>query len=499
MNYANDDQIPFGNGPLDPNDLAREYGPAPNDQRHRLVVSGSRRPGRAVSAGRVVDDRVGRADGHPDARRAVAHSAAVAQCRRTAFHVGGRAERLHSRRERRGRRRRRTAADGVGQRALQRQLQLARPPAVARRSRSARSRIDALAEVFNLFNTTNILGTSTVNYSGFANVLVRDSNDPANPGYLHSSRFGTPVTTAGGVFGSGGPARPAARRPVSRSESHRRDGASRPRARARPVVGDRAGRRAHRSPLASSSRRRRSDRRAGVAGPDDRRLDRLRRAGPGRRPDVRRTRRAISRRPAAPTSTCAKAWGERARVSLRLAVAADHGSRRHRRARRRPRRSTSIVLWPAAAGAERAIALGVDLDRWRSVPWRDCSLSARALGALTALKVLVLGAIVVLAFTSGRRAVVAFRDVCRRARGRTAARRGAGVGPGRRLLLVWRLLGSEPDRRRDRSAAGRTLPRALALGVVCRDARLRRDDVRVHLSRAGRSGHERGGVRAPRR
>ena len=59
--------------------------------------------------------------------------------------------------------------------------------------------------MFNLFNVTNILGTSTVNYSGFANVLVRDSNDPANPGYLHSSPFGTPVTTAGGVFGSGGP------------------------------------------------------------------------------------------------------------------------------------------------------------------------------------------------------------------------------------------------------------------------------------------------------
>src|SRR4029078_6574062 len=41
MNYANDDQIPFGNGPLDPNNLAREYGPAPNDQRHRVVVSES--------------------------------------------------------------------------------------------------------------------------------------------------------------------------------------------------------------------------------------------------------------------------------------------------------------------------------------------------------------------------------------------------------------------------------------------------------------------------
>ena len=66
-------------------------------------------------------------------------------------------------------------------------------------------RIEALAEVFNLFNVTNVLGTSTLNYSGFANVLVRDSNDPGNPGYLRSSQFGTPVSTAGGVFGSGGP------------------------------------------------------------------------------------------------------------------------------------------------------------------------------------------------------------------------------------------------------------------------------------------------------
>jgi hypothetical protein len=66
-------------------------------------------------------------------------------------------------------------------------------------------RIDAFAEVFNLFNTTNILGTGTVNYSGFANALVRDSDDPSDPGYMRSSRFGTPVSTAGGVFGSGGP------------------------------------------------------------------------------------------------------------------------------------------------------------------------------------------------------------------------------------------------------------------------------------------------------
>jgi hypothetical protein len=36
-------------------------------------------------------------------------------------------------------------------------------------------------------------------------VLVRDSNDPGSQGFLRSSSFGEAVTTAGGVFGSGGP------------------------------------------------------------------------------------------------------------------------------------------------------------------------------------------------------------------------------------------------------------------------------------------------------
>ena len=65
--------------------------------------------------------------------------------------------------------------------------------------------IEPIAEVFNLFNVTNVLGVSNVNYSGFSNVLVRDSNDEGSPGFLRSSSFGQPVTTAGGVFGSGGP------------------------------------------------------------------------------------------------------------------------------------------------------------------------------------------------------------------------------------------------------------------------------------------------------
>jgi hypothetical protein len=65
--------------------------------------------------------------------------------------------------------------------------------------------LEPMVEVFNVFNVANVLGFSKSNYSGFSNVLVRDSNDPASSGFLRSSSFGRPVTTAGGVFGSGGP------------------------------------------------------------------------------------------------------------------------------------------------------------------------------------------------------------------------------------------------------------------------------------------------------
>ena len=52
LNYANDDQIPFLNGPIDPNDLRARIGPTPNDRRHRLVVSGqSLLPGRVSLSG----------------------------------------------------------------------------------------------------------------------------------------------------------------------------------------------------------------------------------------------------------------------------------------------------------------------------------------------------------------------------------------------------------------------------------------------------------------
>ena len=55
--------------------------------------------------------------------------------------------------------------------------------------------IEPMVEVFNLFNVANILGVSNVNYSGFSNVLVRDSEQPGTPGF--STRAARPSCSVG--------------------------------------------------------------------------------------------------------------------------------------------------------------------------------------------------------------------------------------------------------------------------------------------------------------
>ncbi|MBL8188218.1 MAG: TonB-dependent receptor, partial [Acidobacteria bacterium] len=40
FNFANDDQIPFSNGPVDSRNVGLEYGPTPNDRRHYFTFSG---------------------------------------------------------------------------------------------------------------------------------------------------------------------------------------------------------------------------------------------------------------------------------------------------------------------------------------------------------------------------------------------------------------------------------------------------------------------------
>lgn len=192
FNYSNDDQIPFANGPVDPNNLQLEYGPTPNDQRHRFVFSGTAE----LPLGLRFSPILTLASGVPMDIILPGGSSRIPLIQRNA---GGRifknAVELNAFIDQVN------AAGGInGQ-------QLPTAPADARFSDSfsaldlrlsktftfkERFRLEPILEVFNLFNTTNILGVSNTNYSGFGNVLGTES-------------FGRPLTTAGGVFGSGGP------------------------------------------------------------------------------------------------------------------------------------------------------------------------------------------------------------------------------------------------------------------------------------------------------
>ncbi len=205
LNYANDDQIPFANGPIDPTDLHREYGPTPNDQRNRLVMSGIVRlplglqfsPIWTLASAVPMDILL------PDG------SSRIPEIQRNA---GGRE--FHTAAELNAFIAQLNAAGGVDGQPLpfvnsnakfgdsfnSLDVRLSKTFHVGERTS-----IELMAECFNVANRTNVLGISNTNYSGYNNVLVRDSNDPTSPGYLHSSAFGQPVTTAGGVFGSGGP------------------------------------------------------------------------------------------------------------------------------------------------------------------------------------------------------------------------------------------------------------------------------------------------------
>ena len=205
FNYANDDQIPFSNGPLDSGNLQREYGPTPNDQRHRFVFSGvldlpyeiHLAPIFTLASGVPMDILL------PDG------TSRIPTLQRNA---GGRL--FHTGTELNTSIQNLNAAGGVAGTPLP----LVRDDARFNDSFNSfdlrvskvftigeRVKIEPIAEVFNLFNVTNVLGVSNINYSGFSNVLVRDSNDATSAGFLRSSSFGQPITTAGGVFGSGGP------------------------------------------------------------------------------------------------------------------------------------------------------------------------------------------------------------------------------------------------------------------------------------------------------
>jgi hypothetical protein len=205
FSYANDDQIPFQNGPIDPNNLPREEGPTPNDRRHRLTttalvqapfgiqLAGIWTQSSGVPMDILMPDGQSRVPvwqrnaGGRQFTNATELNAAITQLN-AAGGINGVTLPLVSD----------SAKFNDGFSSVD--IRVSRPFAI-----NQRVRVEPMAELFNVLNTTNILGTSNLNYSGYSNVLVRDSDDPTSPGYMHSSSFGRPVATAGGVFGSGGP------------------------------------------------------------------------------------------------------------------------------------------------------------------------------------------------------------------------------------------------------------------------------------------------------
>ena len=217
FNFANDDQIPFSNGPIDSSNLQLEYGPTPNDQRHRFTFSGVFQlpwdvrvsPILTLASSVPLDTLL------PDGSSRVCELGRNAGARE--FHTGAELNAALRQINAAGGSLCPNADPSTGFKPRV-PLPLVRDELEFGDSFSSldlrvskifklgeRATIEPIAEVFNLFNVTNVLGVSNVNYSGFSNVLVRDSSDPSSPGFNRSSSFGQPVTTAGGVFGSGGP------------------------------------------------------------------------------------------------------------------------------------------------------------------------------------------------------------------------------------------------------------------------------------------------------
>ena len=217
FNFANDDQIPFSNGPIDSSNLQLEYGPTPNDQRHRFTFSGVFQlpwdlrvsPILTLASSVPLDILL------PDGSSRVCELSRNAGARE--FRTGAQLNAALTQINAAGGSLCPNADPSTGFKPRV-PLPLVRDDLEFGDSFSSldlrvskvfklgeRVTIEPIAEVFNLFNVTNVLGVSNVNYSGFSNVLVRDSSDPSSPGFNRSSSFGQPVTTAGGVFGSGGP------------------------------------------------------------------------------------------------------------------------------------------------------------------------------------------------------------------------------------------------------------------------------------------------------
>jgi APA family basic amino acid/polyamine antiporter len=124
-----------------------------------------------------------------------------------------------------------------------------------------------------------------------------------------------------------------------------------------------------------------------------------------------------------------------------------------------------VVLWPAAAGSERWLAIGV-IWTLAIVSMAGLRLSARVLGIITALKLLAFAAVVVAAFSAESGSWSHFEPVI----GRQASTVPLGEAIALGLISVFFSFGGFWEASRmagEVRDVTRTLPVALAVGVTC--------------------------------
>jgi len=191
FNFSNDDQIPFQqSGPIDPSRLILEKGPAPNDERHRFSFAGvfdlpygfQISPIYTLASDVPIDIRL---PGGGTRIPVIQRNAGGRQFR-TGSELNDFIIQFNSRGLPGGPLPLAPEDLKFGDSFQSFDLRLTKGIRL-----SERLTVQAIAEAFNLFNVTNIRGVNNVNFSGFQNAL--------GPG------FGTPLQTAGGVFGTGGP------------------------------------------------------------------------------------------------------------------------------------------------------------------------------------------------------------------------------------------------------------------------------------------------------
>ena len=206
FNFSNDDQIPFQVPPLNPNNLRLDKGPPPNEERHRFTFQAvvdmpygfQLSPIYTLASGVPFDIQL-----PPDiggTRIPVLQRNAAGRTFSTGSELNAFISQFNTGRPVASRLPLVRDDLELGDSFQSLDLRLTKTFRF-----SERFNVQGIAEVFNLFNVTNVRGVNNVNFSGFQNTLLRDSPNTADPGFLSSSRFGSAIQTAGGVFGTGGP------------------------------------------------------------------------------------------------------------------------------------------------------------------------------------------------------------------------------------------------------------------------------------------------------